>query len=813
MAAHVVDGEFRATRVFREPGNPLEIRRDAETTVTLLRVPRAEVVDIKGRPLTDSAFEALEPCLRDDCPPCTLPAAGAGLIALNGQGCPLSGATVAGYDAEGTCIGSLDGVHCPANPETGDTFRSLRRQIGVRLPGDAELGPEPPNRSLERLAVTALAPGTPASPIHAWTARDDAVFGVGEDILTIITPDGQRNLSFDALGARPHAAVARSDHILVAARRPRLFSDRRDDWFLFPISASGDVQPPRALNWESTNLSFGLLDRGDLVWSHGQQTVFGGFAAALSVCRVPLGCEPVGLVCDEAAANLRGLVETTEGRGVAWSERALHAGELARAAAPWPCVTPQGRDEEGRLFTIEELSAYVKRADAYYLCARIEQDPCAPNQDYVLTSTNPVSPIWSVRWKPPVGAECRDLLPLPDRNDGIRVRVEAELVDLPPGEDPMPAGNLADVFGTEGAYFTTVLPGPTVLSRGRAGRTHLVGEGSAPQIWGPEAPFPADWTSAVARPGGGFLVASERGELVAVSPDGAVGPPRVPLGLDDASGAMLAANPQELLIITADGRYQRLDLDGDPKGPPAEFPAPFGLPTLVAGMGAAGFVVLDDRTGAMRIPEDGPPQPLAISMDDPATPEEERWNLPDPDACSGRIDRNDWRAVAGGEGGAWAVGQRGLIVRFTARGGVRRVLPVQPNLESVRVDRMDRVMVAGRGRPSGAMGRIFSTLQVWQFDLEEGFDAIPTEPHRVTIESSGFPEVLVAQARALLGSEPLRGRPLPIVLDNGFVVRLGGDDRFVYRRVPFVPRGAVEDRSTNQVLFYGEEGRLALGRP
>lgn len=621
------------------------------------------------------------------------------------------------------------------------------------------------------------------------------------------------------LGSRPKAAAPALEGFVVVSTPPLPRTAIQDLFHLFPVDAAGRLLAPTVLDWSPPTLANGLLAHREAVWAYG--TARDGVSAALSVCVEGRPCRSKELgrcPSGRLTSQVLDLRATREGLGVALAEQALWIGPLEpdddRA---WTChdqaLEARRLDGMGSA-RVARLRDLLVRPEGLYLCADLEVEPCAAARAAVLTASIASASSWSILFEGPAGHRCRELLPRPDGASGARARFEGRIFDLDADGRIEEVGAVASAYGpAPGARRTELLPGDRILLHGPGGRMHLITEGGPRLLHGPAEPELPDWVAAVPA-GSSFLLLDARSGLFQWFESSSVEP--VPLGVDLGRLIGMAADPSsgDLLVTAADGRFALLP-GGDPSAAHlGRLPESFGRPKALASLGRGGFVVVDDRTTAARVAPTGATALLSVEWDDPSTPAvEPEPTAPEP-LCreEGPPRANAWLAIAGAEGAAWASGQRGLLVRFTVIGGTRKQLPSFADLAAIRVERRDRVLVGGLGpEPGSEVGRA-QRLQLFALDLERGFSDEARERHRGYIETSGVWSLLFGTPRLLLPDETGPLAPTPIVLESGYVPRVGGDDRFAYRRVPFLPRGAAVGPD-GRILFFGPEGRLAMGMP
>jgi hypothetical protein len=733
-----------------------------------------------------------------------------------GDACALPAAVPhALFDASGACLGDPTATLCPAAPSdaVAAELERARAVVRVQTPGPA---PPPPRAapSLAGLTVRAWPPEDRLTPIHAWGAAPNRVVGIGDDLLLTQGPRGRRYVRFGGIDARPQALVPHREGFVLVADAALPWGADRSAFHWIGVAGDGRVLPPVPLDWRPETLAAGLHARDDAVWVYGTRAGVIGRSPALSACRRGAGCASVVLdPCPDfsRAESMHDFESDAEGRGVALTREAMLTGRLdADARPPWRCQgfadpIPWRGDERSEVLT--RFVDAILRPEGVYLCAQVETGPCQPTRSVVMHAPDPADPAPEVVWAAPEGLDCEGLLPRPGRPDGVRVEVEHRLFDLAPGAAPTDVGSVRAAWGdAPGATEARALDETTILLSGPRERAHVVrGEGAPAQIHGAPDPDPPRWRSAV--PGtGGFWLLSTAGALYRLEPGGA---PRPVFELGEPGRALAADPAQGDVLVVGEDAYALLP-GGDPRGA-ARGPLD-GLedPRLAASMGAAGFVVLGARLEAARVDATGL-APLPVTFDDPATREVESPPAPSSDACApGRLP--PWLDAAGAEGAAWATGPEGLLVRFTAAGGLRKAVPTLADLHGLAVARAERITVSGYGPTPGAPGGATSRHQVFGLDLGGGWAQPATERHGRFIETSGLLEIVFARPLALFPDEG-DGGITPTLLPSGYLSRFGGDMGLPFRRVPFAPVDAALALDGSRILVLGRGGRLALGTP
>lgn len=651
-----------------------------------------------------------------------------------------------------------------------------------------------------------LGPADPPVVVHAWTEGHGLILGAGDDNLVAAGDDGVQVVRLFDLDVRPVAVAPDRDRFLLLGRAA--YGGSEDSARLFEIRLdAGRPQPPRPLSLMPRTQPFGLLVAADVAWVYGTEFRLTGFEYSLEGCASPRGCIRIPLErCTAGQATPLDLLEGPAGLGIFAFGRGLFVGRLDPGTAePWTCVplpdeipTADGAAEH----PVRELRAVRLHAGALYACAHEDPiDECSSSRPLVLTATAADQPRFRVLWAGPQGLSCGDLLPAPS-GEGVRARFGRRLFDVRPDGTAVEALRVEEAWGlAAGAERTLLLPGGTLLLLGPGERVHRVTEGEPELLVGSPSLDLPDWRGGAAGADGAlWLLARDRGAArldsedrpIRFAEDGLSGP-RVALAAD--------VNRGDVLVVGEDGRYAVFE-GGDPaRRRTGSLPERLGRASGAATMGPAGFVVLGAGASAARIPVDGPAEPLPVRFDDPATQAPEVEPVPAAGRC-GAPPESPWLSAAGGEGAAWASGRNGLLVRFTAAGGVRRALPTSGSLRALFVPRPDVVRFAG-----SAIENLIPNLQLWSLELDEGWGRGDAELLHGPSVSFGPADVRFSRALALLADEP--SGATPVLLAEGLLPSVGAPLR--YRRVPFVPRGAVSS-TDGLVVFFGAQGRLAALR-
>ena len=815
------EGEAKAASFLRGV-DAFELEHDRGTPVFLFRLGPGELVDAAGAPLGPERLSTLETCVRTEpgCnSPCTLSGPNIPHALAESDSCPIGqdhASAVLG--ADGGCVGDARGRLCPPGA-VEDTLARVRAEVRIRLPGARPSAASPPS-DLSGLVIDATYPGDPAEPIYQWTSGHGLVFGVGDRAAIAFDPatGNLRTARYSTLGGRAFAASAVPEGFVVSTREPRPWAASFAEYWLFERTADGQILPPVRLDWTTSNQAESMVEHEGETWLVGGVRVLTSKEPVLDRCTVTGDCReiplercPSGVAASPASRLAVGSSQGPEPEnGLMLSSHLVHSGPMD-GSEPWGCHPAEPELEvNGATEKVDVLQDVWARSDGLYFCASLEIPACSASRPVVLTSSTVSPPRYRFAFEGPAGSTCRTLHPIPGRTDGIWARFDQRVFELAPGVEPREVGPVNLAWGAvEAATITARLSDGRPLLLGHGNRAHLPTETDPVQIIGSRTLDLPDWQDALPNDEGGFWGLSAWRGVFRVGEEGL---PSNPVALPQDWGAALgfAREPgaDRALVVFERGMQLRTG-DFSELEAGVSLPSDFGRPKLVASMGPAGFLVLDNRSQVLRYHAGGV-EMVAPSFDDPTTPEIELGPAPVDGACGGTEAPDIWRGLKGAYGAAWAVGTGGVVMRFTALGGVRRRLPVAADFGALWVGEAHELRIAGRGLPPDGTDTSVQLVQVWSLDLGAGWSAPAVRLHDPYISSTGVGALIYGWPIDLLGPES--GGATPLLTDSGYLARLEGDERFVYRRSPFNPRGVTVAKD-GLLLFWGEGARLSLGRP
>lgn len=781
------DGEPRA-EVRRGP--TFSVAADEGSYVAVFPLPAERLLEVGGGRFAGDPTE-LRACVGASCGRCGHPSPLEGHVLAPGDACPLAESWPGWrFDASGDC---RHGEGCADSTLDREALDATRREVRLQRAGPER--PEPARSpSLARLQLRSVDPDPAADRTVFHTravAEDGAVAGFGDDVVALTLPTGATWRSrIDPLGGRPRAAVAIDDGFVVAASLPRPWRDERDAYFLFRRDGLGGLLPPEPLPWETEVEARGARRVGNHIYFYGAKRILAVHEPALARCVIGGACTDIALGgCGNTRVGWMEHLEVLDGTALAFAENSVYGGPLDDPNATWACGLVEA-SHEGSPQPLGRLASVGRFGDRLLACAHAPDEACALGSAMVLTASI-ADPIHWQTVATGLGGFCGAVLP----GATPRVAVGGSVWVSPDATSLADLGPVESALGPAPGATSVVELGPdTAWLGGPFGHGYVWKEGEVRLGLGAPAAPRRTWVGIEAA-GDDLWVVAEDGQW-RLDPNGRF----TALGAAPPSPTLAFAPWQDGLLLVSASGWSSLRADGSAGASSGSLPSGFAV-SRAASMGAAGTLLLAEDGRAARI-VDGAWEPLEVRLDDPSTPVTEGG--PSPDSCGNRPAF--WYVLEGTEGGAWAGGPQGLLVRFDATGGVRKTLPTTAALLALRVDSPGRVLAAGYGPVPGAGIEGPYRTQVWSADVGPGWSAVPEERFASIIETSGLASLVFRGPRALLLQE--RDGASPMMVGDGFVFRFGADDRLVWRRSPFepneavsTPAGAVLARSLHQLAF------------
>ena len=878
VVVSVIDGRAQVSLHRAEPGEPVAIPSDAGRSLYSFVLRPEDFVRPEGTPVGAEGLRGVSARLERDeapagqgaCGRCLVLARGAPQLVNPGDSC-----TPARFLPQAVWLPGDGGYGCraaPGNPACARAaseaelaeLEEIRRAVRIEWPGACACTPEE-GPSSGNLELTSVSPEVAPWPLQVFAQREDGLLAGFSRHTTMLHDPARGTTELTPLGGFDHilraAGVLPSGDFLLASE---VFSGVGDRYVFhrFPVE-NGRLGAPIVLQRDSAALPGRIRHLGGdpnlPLYLIGTTRNLSHYEPAIFACNEGLACQRVMVgSCGRAVPFVRmhDIDVLPDGTGIGFATGGLYykppnAPPLVNPhpSDPWSCWLPEATipwaSGEAAPVKIASFGSMTRRGDRVFLCAVADTERCQPDYPVVLTATVGAAPgelpnpAWRVTHRGPNGARCRDFFDVPNEPERVRLLLSnGRFIDLDAAGQPTEERWVADVHGPVPGFLNLLQLAPGwVTALARENRVYAAESGGrlAP-IYGAEQVASATYRAAVALPDGNFLafghplgvmrvqVGAARATLLEPPAEGWPADLVIHAAALDTGASELASNGARVVLLGGSrgnaGFLGRLVVEGarSPSLTPLELPetAASFVVTALTEVARGTFVGVTQGSHIFRLVGDQT-RAVELTWDDPETEALESQPTASPHTCTGVVPRLDlWRALDGVHGIAYAVGDRGAVMRVVGERAERLAVPPEVDLTAVRAACGDRVLLAGRARQVDLAGLERVRLQLLQLEADGGsgrlaFAGIPESD----LQSNGLYDFYAGNPRALLADPGSLAGPrfgVTAVLESGFVWRPLAREPVPFVRAPFEPL-ALARAPSGAVLFAGGEARLVLGVP
>jgi hypothetical protein len=606
------------------------------------------------------------------------------------------------------------------------------------------------------------------------------------------------------------------------------------------------------------------------------------YAPAMLACDEDINCQSVNVgECEHTAVNssIGGDIQIMpDGTGIGVADKGIFL-KLPNTSTVnpgaddvWNCIEPASYPHVhappgSPSVAVDTFSAVAHAGNRAFICATTSATrQCGPTSAVVLTSTVTKGSVdWRVLYTAPDGVYCHRFLEAPGNSDRVRLLLNnGDYVDFDSTGAMFSGAQIGDSFPPKspGWFAISSLPsGNTIMQAYENGLYWAPPGGKFGLIYGTSSGEHADYHAIVPTEDGFFAFGNPDHLVeVIVPPDPPNGGPHPDPQICTIpwSGALAAGDHVRAAVrdTTVTDQYavlvagytdaskpllRRVYIVKGPNcttairdlvsgAPSRDVDFPPGLDgiafTHLAEIGAGRFAVLATNTRLFSVSENEATE-VALAWDLPQTAAVEMMPTNDADPCSHTTPPLDaWRAIDGGHGVAWAVGDKGIIFRIrgstterliaTAMDDQGMTAPIGAVWSGVRSVCPDRVLIGGLQFMGDALGY---RSDIWEIAHAGSLaNCMPFDLQR------GATDALIARrmdddtCTAFGGAPQIEFDWPDTFFEDKDNVWVGFDNGYIHRfhsgnfKVPFGFSATAKDPK-GHILFGGNESRLAVGYP